>query len=166
MNHSKSLRSMLSAPLIAILALGFASTSAVATTATATFNVTATVSNSCTITAAALAFGAYTGAAVVLGTSNLTINCTNLASYSVGLSTGSGSFTTRTMTNGTSTLGYNLYTTAGDTVVWGDGTGSTAQVTGTGSGSNQTIAVNGKIPAGETSLTGTYTDTITATITY
>ena len=70
------------------------------------------------------------------------------------------------MANGTATLGYNLYTTTGDTTVWGDGTGSTASVAGTGTGSNQTLTVYGKIPTGETSLSGTYSDTITATITY
>jgi spore coat protein U-like protein len=70
------------------------------------------------------------------------------------------------MANGTSTLGYNLYTTSADTTVWGDGTGSTATVAGTGTGSNQTLTIYGKIPTGENSLSGTYSDTITATITY
>jgi spore coat protein U-like protein len=148
------------------IALAFAPTSASATTGTANFAVSATVTNTCTISAAALSFGAYTGAAAVTGSSSITVNCTNLALYSVALSTGAGTYTTRTMANGTATLGYNLYTTTGDTTVWGDGTGSTASVAGTGTGSNQTLTVYGKIPTGETSLSGTYSDTITATITY
>jgi spore coat protein U-like protein len=154
------------AAVVLVIALAFAPTSASATTGTANFAVSATVTNTCTISAAALSFGAYTGAAAVTGSSNITVNCTNLAIYTVGLSTGGGTYTTRTMANGTATLGYNLYTTSGDTTVWGDGTGSTATVGGVGTGTAQTLTVYGKIPTGENSLSGTYSDTITATITY
>jgi len=152
-----------------VLAMAFAPLSAYATTATATIAVSTTVTNTCTISATGLPFPAYTGAAADPGTATLTINCTNLANYSVALDKGLGagaSVTTRQMTNGSSTLGYSLYKDSGHGTIWGDGTGSTVTVAGTGNGTPQTLTVYGQIPSGENSISGTYTDTVTATITY
>jgi spore coat protein U-like protein len=70
-------------------------------------------------------------------------------------------------------LNYNLYTTSGDTTVWGDGTGSTLTVAGTGAGMGtpQAVAqtVYGQIPdnaANQAVSPDTFADTITATVTY
>jgi spore coat protein U-like protein len=71
------------------------------------------------------------------------------------------------MTSGSNSLTYGLYTNAARTTVWGDGTGSTATVTNTGSGSAQNFTVYGRIPAGQTSTpAGIYADTVSVTITY
>lgn len=151
-----------------VIALAFAPSSASATTATTTFAVSTTVTNTCTISASALTFAAYTSAADA-STSTLTINCTNLGLYTVALDKGLGtgaSVTTRYMTNGAYTLGYSLYTQVGHTTVWGDGTSSTVTQAGTGTGAAQTLTVYGLIPASENSISGSYSDTITATITY
>jgi spore coat protein U-like protein len=126
------------------------------------------VTNSCTINNGTLTFAAYTGSALT-ATGSFTVDCTNNGDYTIALNKGIGSgasYTTRYMTNGTYELGYNIYTTSSDTTVWGDGTGSTATVSGTGTGSSQTISVYGAIPASESATSGTYTDTVTATITY
>ena len=150
------------------LALAFAPTTASASTATATFAVSTTVTNTCTISAAALTFAAYTGA-VDQANTTLTVKCTNNGDYTVALNAGLGTGateTTRQMMNGTYALGYSLYTSNTYGTVWGDGTGSTATVTGVGTGANQTITVYGQIPANEAAISGTYNDTITATITY
>lgn len=155
---------------VAALAIAFVSVpqSAYAGTATATIAVSTTVTNSCTINNGSLAFAAYTGTAIT-ATGSFTVNCTNNGDYTIALNTGVGSGATyakRFMTNGSYTLGYNIYTTSSDTTVWGDGSGTTATVAGVGTGASQTISVYGAIPANEAAISGTYNDTITATITY
>jgi len=163
---------MLSAPLIAILALGFASTSAFAASpATATIAVTATVSNTCTVANGTLTFGAYTGAKLpVTGTFSAT--CTSGADFIIALDKGIGSGATlanRLMTNASNsaiTLPYSIVTQNGGTVVWGDGTNGTSTVTNVGTGTAQTVSVFGVIAAGQPVLSGNYSDTITATVTY
>lgn len=155
---------------VAALALVFVSVpqSAFANTASANIAVSTTVTNTCTIQNGTLAFAAYTGTAIQ-ATGTFTVNCTNNGDYVIGLGTGAGtgaSFATRYMMNGTYKLGYNIYTTTGDTTVWGDGTGTTGTVAGVGSGTSQTISVFGAIPANEAAISGSYTDTVVATITY
>jgi spore coat protein U-like protein len=70
------------------------------------------------------------------------------------------------MTNGGSTLDYSMYTTAGRTTVWGDGTLSTSTQAGTGNGAAQALTVFGRIPVGQYVTAGAYADTVTATVTY
>jgi spore coat protein U-like protein len=156
------------AAVAGVLGLAFAPMSASALTTTATFAVSTTVTNTCTISAAALSFAAYTGALDQASTT-LTVKCTNNGDYTVALNggqTAGGTVSTRLMANGAYTLGYSLYTSNAYTTIWGDGTGSTQTVAGTGTGANQTLTVYGQIPANEATTSGTYSDTITATISY
>lgn len=156
------------AAAVLALALISAPQSASALTATANIAVSTSVVNSCTINAGTLTFVAYTGA-LDQATGSFTVNCTNNGDYTIALGVGAGtgaSFTTRYMMNGTYKLGYNIYTTAGDATVWGDGSNPTATVPGVGTGTSQTISVFGAIPAGEAAISGSYTDTVVATITY
>ena len=151
------------------LALGLASTSAFATVGTATIAVSTSVQTTCTFTNGTLTFGQYQNLALT-ATGTFGVTCTNNADYVIALNAGAGTgatFATRYMMNGTYKLGYNIYTTAGDSTVWGDGTGSTATVSGVGTGPTaQTISVYGAIPAGEAAISGPYTDSIIATVTY
>lgn len=167
MNGSKCVRSMLSAPLIAILSLGFASTSAVAASTTAPIAISATVVNSCNIqiSSGGVSFGNYTATAASAGTATITLQCTNGDTYTVGLNGGtSGSVTARTMMNGTTALNYVLTTDSAHQNNWGNTTGS--WVTGTGSGNAQSLTVFGQVAAGQYVTAGSYTDSITATVTY
>jgi spore coat protein U-like protein len=70
------------------------------------------------------------------------------------------------MANGAATLKYNLYTTSADTTLLGDGTSSSSTLTGTGTGAAQATTIYGAIPAGQYVTPGSYSDTITATISY
>jgi len=77
------------------------------------------------------------------------------------------------MKNGTNNyLAYQLYQDSGHSTVWNAtnvGTvGGTGGVSGTGSGSNQTLTVYALIPAGTAvpATTGTYTDTVVVTVNY
>ncbi len=159
---------LLSATIAAVLALALASAPSAFAATTANIAVSTTVTNTCTIQNGSLTFAAYTGTALQ-ATGTFTVNCTNNADYTIALDAGAGtgaSFAKRYMTFGTYTLGYNIYTTSGDGTVWGDGSGTTGTVAGVGTGTSQTINVYGAIPASETAISGTYTDTVVATITY
>lgn len=143
----------------------------IAATATTTFQVTATVLSVCTVSATNLAFGNYDASS---GTPNdasstVTTTCSNTTGYTVALNAGTGSGGTvavRRMTNGANTLDYSMYTTVGRTTVWGDGTLSTVTQAGTGNGAGQALTVFGRIPIGQYVTAGSYTDTVTATVTY
>jgi spore coat protein U-like protein len=149
------------------LLAGVNQTPAHATTATATIAVSATVLSFCSISATALAFGNYSTTAVS-GTASVTTTCTTGTTFNVGLDVGTGTgatVATRKMTNGANTLGYSLYSDSGHTTVWGPTIGTNTQA-GTGTGIAQTLTVYGLIPASEYVAPGSYTDTVTATITY
>ena len=79
---------------------------------------------------------------------------------------GPANFTARAMASGSNSLGYQLYLDSGRSSVWGDGTGSSATSSGTGTGSTQTIPIYGRIPSLSGIVPGTYTDTVTVTVTY
>jgi spore coat protein U-like protein len=145
-----------------------------AATATSQFQVTATVGANCTITAATLDFAAYdpvgTNATTPLdATGSVSVNCTKGASIWVGLNAGLygglGTFGTRAMYNSTDHLGYELYTNAARTTVWGNASGTGASWTSTGMGAHA-IDIYGRVGAGQDVSTGSYSDTITATVNF
>ena len=72
------------------------------------------------------------------------------------------------MKSGSNILNYNLYTTVSYTTVWGNGTASTATVTAHVTGSNSPVntTVYALIPAQQNVIAGSYTDSITATVTF
>ena len=160
-------KSNLNALLICSGLLLVKTASAVAATSTATVLVTASVLSVCTIAATPLPFGVYSSAAIS-GTATLTVACTLSTPYSVGLDAGTGAgatTTTRKMTNGTSSLNYQLFRDAGRTLNFGQ-TSGTDTSTCNGSGLPQLITVYGQILPGQNAAPGAYTDTVTATITY
>ncbi len=136
-------------------------------TTTSTFQVTATVASSCTVTATSLAFGNYT-LAQLDNSSTITATCTNGTTYTIGLDAGnfSGATTTTRRMTGPSAAGlsYSLFSDSGRTTNWGNATGS--WVSGTGTGAAQVLTVYGRIPANQTALIGSYTDTVTVTLTF
>ncbi len=137
------------------------------TTATAQFSVTATIVKDCTVSAGNLIFGNYTGA-VKTATSSVSVTCTSGTTYTVGLSAGLASgatVTTRQMQSGSALLNYGLFTNSGHTINWGN-TSGTNWVSGTGTGSAKAITVYGQIPAAQYVKPGSYTDTITVSVTY
>ena len=122
----------------------------------------------CTTSATTVAFGTVAFSAVN-STGTVTVNCIGSASFTVALSTGgSGSFSPRNMGSGTNRLQYNLYTDSAHTQVWGDGTSGT--VTNNSSfgllGGTVTFTSFGQVPAQSAPAPGTYTDTITVTVSY
>ena len=143
-------------------------TSAIASTTTTTFGVTATVQATCQISATPLAFGTYSGVQID-ATSTVTATCTNSTPYTIGLSAGLGqgaSTTNRLMTGPSSeVLPYSAYRDTSRTLNWGVVPG-TDTAAGTGNGSAQAITVYGRLAAGHFVAPGSYSDTLTATITF
>jgi spore coat protein U-like protein len=143
---------------------------AFAATDTDTLTVTATVIASCDVSPATLAFGNYNPASSTPldAASTISLLCTNGTSYDVGLNAGSGSGATiaaRKMSVSGNTLTYSLYTDGARSALWGNTIGSNA-VHGTGTGATQSIDLYGRVPINQTSPAGSYTDTVTITVTY
>ncbi len=136
---------------------------------TTTFTVTATVVANCTVSTSALTFGNYSPTTPTNGTATVSITCTNNTTFNVGLNSGTGSGstgTTRFMTGPSAALlQYHIYSDSARTSEWGNTVG-TNTVAGTGTGSAQTRTAYGEIKANHPVNPGSYSDTITATITY
>ncbi len=164
---------LLALALLLTLPSALRSGSSDAATTTTTFQVTANIAVTCTISASDLAFGTYnrSSGTPLDAQSNLSIDCTNGATYDVGLNQGlhGATVTTREMENNTSSgvfLNYQIFSDPARTINWGN-TPGVDTVTGTGSGTIQKISVWGRIPAGQlTPTAGGYSDTITATLNF
>jgi spore coat protein U-like protein len=147
-------------------------TPASAATQTTNLGVSATVTANCSVTASPVAFGNVDtlSATPVLGTGSVSVTCTNGTGWTATSDVGGGSgatFAVRRMTFSGNTLNYTLYRDAARAEVWGDGTGSTFSVGGTGSGAAQSFTVYGRVPGSQASAPpGGYSDTVGVTITY
>lgn len=127
------------------------------------------------VTATTMSFGTYNAASPSSTTANATITvacvdpANDLNPFSIALSDGNSStYSPRTMTSGANTLNYNVYTSAAFTSIWGDGTGGTITVNYNGAGNPNSLSYTayGRVPAGQYVTPGSYTDTITVTVTY
>jgi spore coat protein U-like protein len=158
------------------LALGMAlalPAAAFAGSATKPVTVTATVSNTCNISAATLAFGTYdglNGTSDVDGSAVLQYQCNNKTAPKIGLDAGQNSAsatgTTRAMSHGTDYLSYELYTDTGRLSVWGNVATSWLAPGAVSSNSVTSATIYGRIPAAQDAPTGSYSDTVTATINF
>jgi spore coat protein U-like protein len=167
MKLSTAIKSTAPVAVLGLLALVLAPTPAAATTATTTFAVSATVQATCSVTATAMAFGTYSSTAASNSSSTVSVSCTNTTPYTIGLDAGltaGATVTTRQMKNGSALLNYALYSDSGRTTNWGNSTGS--WVSGTGNGAAQALTVYGQVATGQYVTPGSYSDTITATVTY
>ncbi len=166
------MRKQLIAPVTAAVMLAVAG-SAQAATKNANLAVSAAVASNCFITTTPVAFADYDGTANVDATGTVSVRCSKNGGYTLSLNggTGGGTITQRLLAGpGTEKLQYNLFTTAARDVIWGDGTtGSTQGGTGTGLGNTVAWTVYGRVPLNATNDsagTGSYADTVTATVTY
>jgi spore coat protein U-like protein len=133
---------------------------------------------SCSVSAGNVAFGTYDplAASPLTSTGTVTATCNGISLFGVPITVALnkglwGTFATRVMKTGANTLNYNLYSDSAHTHIWGDGTSGTVTVGLTvnipflGSGS-ASATVYGQVPVSQDVAPGTYTDTITVTITY
>jgi len=143
-----------------------------------TFSVTAKTVGKCTISANELAFNTSIPTPIEKNwdaSSKLTVICSTTTPYSIGLNDGQGGGATcgdRRMTKigglASEILRYQLHTDAAHTIIFGKaGVGSTCpiEVGGTGSGVEQFVTVYGRIVP-QSPVQGSFSDTITATVTF
>ncbi|SEK61187.1 Spore coat protein U (SCPU) domain-containing protein [Roseateles sp. YR242] len=135
---------------------------------------------SCSVVVTNIVFAAYNPMAFGTTDSTGTIKVTCggvvglLIPFTVDLGTGGGSsFATRRMASGANTLSYNVYGDSNYTTVWGDGTNSTGRGAGSvtldavGLTPGLVFTVYGRIPGRQLTVPpGTYTDSLTITVTY
>ncbi|MCP3102321.1 fruiting body spore coat protein U [Myxococcus sp. K15C18031901] len=174
----KALKTAVAAATVSAALL--ATSSAHAATATANLTVTATVGSACSISSGTLNFGTYDPIIVnsslgvdLLGSGSLTVQCTLLGSAVITLGQGSNAGTgstdavpLRRMKNTTSNnfLNYYLYQDVTRLVVWGNTAGSGLPYLGTGL--PVPVLVYGTVPKGQNVPSGTYNDTVVATLTF
>ena len=108
-------------------------------------------------------------------TGTITVSCTgtsgDVAGNVIQLSTGNSSvYTTRVMRSGSLELNYNLFTSPTLSTPWGDGNAGSATVTGaifiTNTSATNRYPVYGRIFPGQNLPAGTYSDTITITLSF
>lgn len=128
-------------------------------------------STTCTVSATGVNFGNYdVFAAVPLSsTGTITITCDKNANVtiSVGPSPTSGGFNPRQLqlAAGTDRMDYNLFTDAGGTSIWGDGTAGTATLLEKAKKNTPSnVIIYGTIPALQNLSAGLYGETVTVTI--
>jgi spore coat protein U-like protein len=155
--------------LAALMALG--ANPAVSQTQTSQFSVQMTITADCQITSAgSLSFGS---AGVIAtnrdGTSAIVVQCTNGTAYNVGLNEGTGTgatVATRKMTGpGAATVNYTLYSDSAHSSVWGNTVGTDTK-SANGTGAAQSYTVYGRVLPQTTPAPGSYSDTVTVTLTY
>lgn len=129
------------------------------------------VQAACSVAPTPVAFGAYSpfNVAPTDTAGTLRVSCdTVTVGYTVLLSAGNaGSFSPRRLSSGRYTLSYNLYADALRTVIWGEGSGGSATVSGAFAlpgAINHTVY--GRVYAGQNVGAGAYADTITITINF
>ena len=154
------------------LALVFAAHTTAAT-ATANLCVSATVTNNCTISTTALAFGSYdpvaANAATDLdGTGAVSVACTKGTTATVGLGLGSNaSGSTRRMSDGSGNfLTYELYQDSGHITVWGAAGAGLLSPAAAPSKAARNFTVHGRVISNQDVTAGSYSDTVVATVNF
>jgi spore coat protein U-like protein len=128
---------------------------------------------SCQVSATVVSFGSFSPLTLdfVNSTGNITVNCTDVASYSIVLSAGNGTYSQRSMVSGSHALDYNLYRDAAHQQVWGDGSsGDNYAVTAANpvNGQDYVHTVYGSLSLimKRSTHVGTYTNTIGIIVNY
>lgn len=147
-------------------------------TTTGTLTVKITINKECKVNPggeATLDFGSY---GVVVANdidqkSSISVQCTKNTPYSIGLNAGvnastEGDVATRRMkgTGANDYVGYQLYSDEGRQTVWGNTEKKDVVASKTGDGTAQSYQVYGRVPKSAPIAAGTYTDTVTVTVTF
>ena len=125
------------------------------------------------VAATNLNFGNYNASSGTATTANMTVtvSCQNggdtLPAFVASLSKGGApTYNPRQMSLAANKLNYNIFNQAAFTTIWGDGTGGTLTRSYGGGGNSAAGTGFGQITTGQYVTPGSYTDTITVTITY
>jgi spore coat protein U-like protein len=159
---------------VSMLALAnVAATPAGAASATANLNVSATVTNNCTVSTTALAFGSYdpvvANASTNLdGSGAVVVACTKGAAPTIGLGLGNNaSGSTRRMNDGSSNyLTYELYQDSGRSTVWANSGAGLLSPVAAPSKAARSFTVYGRVTSNQDVPAGSYADTVLATVNF
>ena len=154
------------------IALGFVLSANAAGTDTVDFKVKITITESCKFTgtkASDVNFGSYDRSIDANDAAgSLFVTCTKGTPFKIGLNNGLNAVSTQRNMKLSATgdiIPYNLFTDSTRQTAWSDLT--TAPFSGTGTGSEVTVPVYGRVPTGSTNVpAGNYEDTVTATVSY
>jgi spore coat protein U-like protein len=166
------------------LALAASCISAYAVDVFGDLSVTITIAAECSVNTdangaaanAAIAFGTHgvlneniDAATAASGSGAIRVQCTDNTPFTIGLNAGSfpetaGDVNTRRMENAGAHVFYQLYKEAARTNIWGNA--GAALVSDTATGEVQSYQVFGRVEPQDTPAAGTYTDTVTVTVTY
>jgi spore coat protein U-like protein len=124
--------------------------------------------SACGVNAQGVNFGNYDpfGRSNLDGAGNIGVTCDLGVTYTIALSSGGGTYAARVMANGPYSLHYNLYTDASRILVWGDGNGGTATVSGSGVITATNVTIYGRIPAAQNVHVGNYSDNVIVTVSF
>lgn len=154
-------------------AMCFASLPAQAGTASTTLTVSVSVSDGCIVSSYPISFPAYNAL-----TTNLTTPDDNSAGYvqlqcstgiapTIGLDLGNNvSGSVAHMALGTNYLSYAIYQDASRITIWGNTSSNWKVVSAFPNSNAQYFPIYARIPAGQGVPSGTYADTITATVNF
>jgi spore coat protein U-like protein len=158
---------------VAMAFSGFGAVRMNAATATANLGVSATVTNNCTISTVALAFGSYdpvvANASTNLdGTGTVVVACTKGSTATIGLGLGSNaSASVRRMTDGSSNyLTYELYQDTSRSTVWGNAGAGLLSPVAAPSKAARNFTVYGRVTSNQDVPAGSYNDTVVATVNF
>ncbi len=163
--------SILKTALIATASLAtLISGAAHAGTATGTLPVSAIILENCTVVALPMVFAPpQGGTAAVDSTSTITLACTPNADFDVALNDGANAVSgarNMKLATGASLLPYEIYQDAARTQVWGSSAGVDTKA-GTAPLGVSVLTAYGRIAANDLSVdAGTYSDTVTVTVTF
>lgn len=159
---------------VSALALaGFAGSTFAATSAT-NLGVSATILDACTIAATPVDFGNYDHSASgdTAATGSVTETCTNGTAATITLGQGLHAKAAsvdgvplRQMASGANNMAYFLYSDEGAGTLWGNTPATGVAQQGTGA-AGATLTVYGFVTAGQNVPTGSYADTVVATVTF
>jgi spore coat protein U-like protein len=154
------------------LALTSTNSKVVAATATANLPVAVTVAANCTITTTAVSFVAVYDPVVTHatnpddGTGTVTVTCTKGAGSTIALDVGANASASQPRMKGPGAsdyLNYTLYSDTTRTTAW---SGASYTIGAAPSKAARPFTVYARIPAGQDISTGSYSDTVVATVNF
>ena len=165
--------SMISAAVIAAMGMGVAQADVAANASGSHVNVASstTVAKKCTtLTGGTISFTAYVPDAEDANDAATTVkvNCTKGTQVTISMDKGQGtgaSTTTRKLASANDSLNYSLYTDTSRSDVWGEDADAVV-FSGAGLLSQTTLDVYGRIAAGQDVKPGSFSDTVTVTLSY
>ena len=166
---------LVSALAAAVLAIGNVGAAVPTSPQNTTFQVTITIQNACTISATNVGFGTHPDAAAAyndVAPGTVTVTCSGAGPIKVTLDAGANNPTygSSHMNFGANFVGYALYSAANGSGLLGDGVNGGSPVfngTATGANTPQPFTIHGYTDtSGGPVPDGTYSDTVTATVTF